>query len=85
MLFKKLKSLNKPNEINLQARTRLIYVCLLAVVVGFLLRLFYLQVIGGDDYRAQAYAQRRTKKTAQAERGAIYDRNQEPLDRKSVV
>lgn len=79
MLFKKLKSLNKPNEINLQARTRLIYVCLLAVVVGFLLRLFYLQVIGGDDYRAQAYAQRRTKKTAQAERGAIYDRNQEPL------
>lgn len=79
MLFRKFKRTKKPNEINLHARTKFIFVSLLVVTVIFLLRLFSLQVIGGDDYRAQAYAQRRTKKIAQAERGAIYDRNQEPL------
>lgn len=79
MFFKKFKSSQKPKEINLQARTKIVYIALLIIVGVFLIRLFSLQVVGGDDYRAQAYAQRRTKKTAQAERGAIYDRNQEPL------
>ena len=43
------------------------------------LRLFFLQVIGGDDYREKATNQQMRDTTISAKRGTIYDVNMEPL------
>lgn len=51
------------------------------IIVGiiFITRLFYLQIISGEQYRKRAESNRLDAVPVFAERGVIYDRNQTPL------
>jgi penicillin-binding protein 2 len=56
--------------------------CLFVVLAGFLIlssKMFYLQVVKGDYYRAIAEENRIRVQTTKASRGLIYDRNNIPL------
>ena len=65
----------------------------LAVLVIFLLfgfttligRLFFLQIVVGEEYQAKAFDQQTRAQTLDARRGAIYDRNGKFLARSSTV
>lgn len=56
-------------------RTRILYLLLLLIGVLFAGRLFYLQVIQGENYIAQALAEQQKKYEIPAQRGRIYARD----------
>ncbi len=62
----------------------LVFVILLGLVL-MTCRLFFLQVIGGDDYRERATQQQLRDTTIPAERGTIYDCNMNVLAQSATV
>ena len=59
-------------------RKRMLIVAALIILVGFvtlILRLFQLQVLGGEFYKSKAQNQQMSQTTIAASRGTIYDRN----------
>lgn len=73
------KKQKKPLISQDRARAYFLFVLLLLVSLIFIGRLFSLQIIGGGEFRAGAYAQRRAKKEDKAQRGSLFDRYQTPL------
>ena len=70
---------NQPRQDHSSVRIRVVFLCALLVVVLFLARLFYLQVVAGSTYQEAALAQRRRTITVKPKRGTIYDRADRPL------
>ena len=56
-------------------RFNVIYIILGAVILIYIIRLFSLQIINGDQYLAQAEENRLSSVSVQSSRGNIYDRN----------
>lgn len=76
--------MNKQNrstkkKINQTTRVVVLFGIAALVVLLFIARLAQLQLIGGKTYRKNAIAQRRRTVELAPKRGAIYDRNQNPL------
>ncbi len=69
----------KSNSKRQLSRVGLVFGAGLVILAFFTVRLFYLQLASGEDYRAAAYAQRRKKVRTSPKRGAITDRNHKPL------
>lgn len=69
-------------------RRRINVLLVIIVIIGFVLmtlRLFFLQVIGGDDYREKATNQQMRDTTISAKRGTIYDANMNVLAQSATV
>ncbi len=69
----------KSNRKRQFSRVGLIFGIGLLILATYAVRLFYLQLAAGEDYRAAAYAQRRKKVRTSPKRGIITDRNHKPL------
>ncbi len=68
-------------------KRRISVLLVIVMVLGLLMtvRLFSLQVIGGDDYREKATQQQMRDTTITAKRGTIYDSNMNVLARSATV
>lgn len=64
---------------NLRMRVRIIYVLVLALLIGLSIRLYYVQVVKGHFYAERAENQRIRLLPIPAPRGAIFDRENRPL------
>lgn len=73
------KMLDQPRRMNPSHRVIFLLALALLVVIGFIARLFYLQIYAGDNYRQAALAQRRREVKNLPKRGTIYDRDKNPL------
>lgn len=73
------KKQKKPRTVSPVKRTRVILVFALLIAVGFMARLFYLQVWAGAPFREAALSQRRRSVTVEPRRGGIFDRENRPL------
>lgn len=56
-------------------RYRVVYILLAAVILFFAVKLFDMQILNGDQYKAQADENRLKEISVQTTRGTIYDRN----------
>lgn len=73
------KNLKKPKQFNPAGRVKFVFILALLVTIGFVFRLFYLQILAADEFKENAYAQRRSDHEIMPERGNIYDRENRPL------
>lgn len=71
--------MKKNEKTDQKKRIRVVWRLILLLVLVFVVRLFYLQVVAGDFYRQKAVSQRRKTMELVPRRGLIYDRNQNPL------
>ena len=71
----------KRRKINSETRSRILLVFLIVVVlmIGLLLRTAWIQVVKGEELSAKARAQQKMDLAIKAKRGAIYGRNGEQL------
>nr|WP_072514176.1 PASTA domain-containing penicillin-binding protein [Ndongobacter massiliensis] len=67
------------HEFHPKTRVAILFGIAFLVVLIFLGRLFYLQVLADDTYRKAAVEQRRRRIPLVPKRGIIYDRNKKPL------
>ena len=57
----------------------LVTIILFAFILAVTLRVGYVQIVKGQEYSERALSQQTTDTSIEAERGIIYDRNQEKL------
>ncbi len=69
------KQVRRPRPNRNAGRLYVVAGALFIGLLGIAARLFWLQVVHGEDYAEQARRQYESKVTLQAQRGAIYDRN----------
>lgn len=79
MTQRKTSKQKKPRVVSPTKRTRTILVFAVLIAVGFMARLFYLQVWAGAPFREAALSQRRRSVTVEPRRGGIFDRQNRPL------
>ena len=65
--------------IEVKKRIRFILIIYFVVIFVLMCRLFYWQIVRGNDMKREAYAQQTKNKTISPSRGVIYDRNGEVL------
>lgn len=70
---------NTPRRVHPLARVRFVFIFALLIAVGFLARLFYLQVLAGQPFQEAALAQRRRTIAVKPKRGTIFDSANRPL------
>lgn len=72
---------NKKNVISIRIKRRAawMFTIILAIFIGLLGRLTYIQVIEDEFYRKKAYDQSEVQVQLSSNRGIIYDRNNKPL------
>ncbi len=70
-----MSSSNSTNSGISLVRVRATYLIIIGVLLAFLIRLFSLQILQGDEFRAQADDNRLLDVSIPAPRGVIYDRN----------
>lgn len=77
--MKKNQKNNTPRRVNPLARVRFVFLFALLIAIGFLARLFYLQVIAGEPFQEAALAQRRRTIAIKPKRGTIFDSANRPM------
>ena len=70
---------NTPRRVHPLARVRFVFIFALLIAVGFLARLFYLQVLAGQPFKEAALAQRRRTIEVKPKRGTIFDSANRPM------
>lgn len=70
---------NTPRRVHPFARVRFVFLFALLIAVGFLARLFYLQVAAGQPFQEAALAQRRRTVSITPKRGTIFDSANSPM------
>lgn len=66
-------------NVEIKKRITCVLVFFTLLFIGLICRLFYWQIVKGEEYRIEAYALQTKNRTISPKRGVIYDRNHEIL------